>query len=123
MSFYPSQPIGWSVSGFSASGTGSAVDLRGSNGNFMVWSSASSNGPSALASATWQLDHSLDLTNWLPFVALVTSSATGGAANSVITASYSAGAYGFIRARVSAVFSAAQTGTASVWIAIVPGRA
>lgn len=109
----------YSVSGQSASGTGSALDLRGSNGNFMLIISASG-GASAGASATVQPKHSHDQTAWTNLGALYTASAN--ATQPMLTASYSAGAYGFVRVDLTGVFSAAQTGTGTIWAFIVPGN-
>lgn len=124
MSFFPTFPGAYTMSAVSASATGSAIDLRGSNGNFMMICSAGQNGPSGGASATFWLEHNPfydPVTGWTQLGALFTASSTG-VANPFLTASFSAGAYGFVRARLSAVFSAAQTGTANVAIFILPGQ-
>lgn len=110
---------GYSFSGLSASATGSAIDLRASNGNFMLII-FTTGGPSGGASATVQPQHSHDLTAWTNLGALLTASATG-AANPYLTASFSAGAYAYVRINATAVFSAAQTGTATMWAWIQPG--
>lgn len=109
---------GYSLSGVSASATGSAVDLRASNGNFMLIISAAG-GASAGASATLQPKHSHDLTAWTNLGALLTASAN--TTQPFLTGSYSAGAYGYVRVDTTAVFSAAQTGTAAIWAWIQPG--
>jgi hypothetical protein len=116
--YFPSG--GYTLSAQSASGTGSAIDLRASNGNFMLIISASG-GASGGASATLQMQHSHDLTAWTNVGAVLTASATG-AANPFLTASHSAGAYGYIRVNATGVFSAAQTGTGTVWAFILPGN-
>ena len=110
---------GYSLSGQNASGTGSAVDLRESNGNFMLIISASG-GASAGASATLQPQHSHDLTAWTPLGALLTASANG--TQPFLTASFSAGAYGYVLVTATGVFSAAQTGTGTIWAFILPGH-
>lgn len=120
MPFGVYEPGGYSLSAQSASATGSAVDLRASNGMFMLIVSASG-GASGGASATLQPKHSHDLTAWTNLGALYTASATG-VANPFLTASYSAGSYGFVRIDLTAVFSAAQTGTAAIWAFIQPGH-
>lgn len=112
---------GYSLSGISASATGSAINLRASNGNFMLTVSAGTNIAlgSALASATLQPKHSFDLTAWTNLGALLTASAHP--TQTMLTGSYSAGAYGYVRVDATAVFSAAQTGTAVIWAHIQPG--
>lgn len=109
---------GYSLSAVSASAFGSAINLRASNGNFMLIISASG-GASAGASATLQPQHSHDLTAWTNLGALLTASAN--ATQPFLTGSYSAGAYGYVRVYATAVFSAAQTGTAAVWVWVQPG--
>lgn len=123
MTDYRSDHGGYSHSAASASGTGSALDFRASNGNFLLWFSASAQGAanaSGGASATLFLQHSHDLTAWTNIGVVMTASATGAAA-STFTASYSAGAYGFVRTFVTAVFSAAQTGTGVIYTYLQPG--
>ncbi len=110
---------GYSLSAVSASATGSAIDLRASNGNFMLIISATG-GASGGASATLQPKHSPDLTAWTNLGVVLTASATGVALTPIVL-SFSAGAYGYVRVDTTAVFSAAQTGTATVWAWIQPG--
>lgn len=110
---------GYTLSGVSASAFGAPIDLRGSNGNFLLIISASG-GASGGASATLQPQHSHDLTAWTNLGVVLTASATG-AANPFLTASFSAGAYAYVRVNATGVFSAAQTGTGTVWAWIQPG--
>ncbi len=110
---------GYSLSGISASSTGSAIDMRGTNGAFMLILSASG-GASGGASATVYVQHSHDLTAWMQMGQLVTASATG-TVNSLYSAQFSGMAYGYVRVNATAVFSAAQTGTGAVWAYIMPG--
>lgn len=113
-------PIGgYSLSAISASSTGSAIPLQLTNGFFMLIISASG-GASAGASATLQPQHSHDLTAWTNLGVVLTASAN--ATQPMLTASFSAGAYGYARVNTTAVWSAAQTGTAAVWAYILPGR-
>ncbi len=104
------------LDGFSASGLGpTAIDLRASNGSFFRYSSASADGPTGGASAVFELLHSHDLTAW---TVLERVTAVEGA---VATAFHSDGAYGYIKASASLVWSAAETGTASVWVYVQGG--
>ena len=104
------------LDGFSATGVGpTALDLRASNGSFFRYSSASGDGPTAGASAVFQLLHSHDLTAW---TVLEEITAVEGA---VATAFHSDGAYGYIKASAKSIHSAAQTGTGSVWVYVHGG--
>lgn len=104
------------LNGFSAQAVGpTALDLRASNGSFFRYSSASGDGPTAGASANFQLLHSHDLTAW---TVLEEVTAVEGA---VATAFHSDGAYGYIKASANLVYSAAQTGTGSVWVFVHAG--
>jgi len=104
------------ASGASVEGALSAiVDMRGTNGTFFMWLSGSGNGPTAGASANIDLQHSHDTTAWTN---IATYTAVKG---TVATAHHSAGAYSYIRANIAEVYSAAQTGTGSVWMFVRPG--
>lgn len=104
--------VGYSLQTGNVSGTtGSALDLRASNGTFLMTYSASSNGPTAGGSANIVLQHSHDFTSWVVMGKYTASDAAGWA-----TARLAAGPYAYVRATVGAVYSAAQTGTGSVWV-------
>jgi hypothetical protein len=105
----------WSLSGVSASATGSAIDLRASNGHFYRYVSGSANGPTAGGSSIIDLRHSHDLTAWM---VLETLTAVKGTQYS---AWHSAGVYAYIRADVRLAYSAAQTGTGVTYCWIQPG--
>lgn len=109
------QRAGWSLSGVSASATGSAVDMRASNGNFFRYISASADGPTAGGSAIMDMRHSHDLTAWM---VIDTITATKG---TQYTGWYSAGAYAYIRMDTRLVYSAAQTGTGTMYVWIQAG--
>lgn len=101
------------ASGVSAEGrTTPRLDIRVSNGTFFMYFSGSGNGPSAGASAIFSLQHSHDLTAWST-IAQYTASGDGV---SVVTAMHSGGAYGYLSVLVDKVYSAAQTGTGSLWL-------
>lgn len=91
------------------------VDLRGTNGTFFRCNSGSGNGPTAGASAIFNVEHSHDMTAWTVIETVTASKGT------VATAFHSAGAYSYLRANIVKVYSAAQTGTGSVWIFVRPG--
>lgn len=116
--YFPSG--GWSLSGQSASGTGTAFDIRASNGNFLVIASAGQNGPSGGASATVFIQHSPDLTAWTNLTQFTASST--GVVNTMLNQWHSAGAYAYVRATITALWSAAQTGTAQISVFILPGN-
>lgn len=104
------------LSGIAASGLGgTAIDLRASNGKFFRYSSASSDGPTGGASAVFELLHSHDLTAWTVLERITAVEGT------VATAFHSDGAYGYIIASASLVWSAAETGTASVYVYVQGG--
>lgn len=108
---------GYLLSAVSAEVTGMAqLDLRATNGHFLLWTSGSSNGPTAGASAIIQVQHSHNTTGWTNLGAVFTASAGG-----VYTASYSAGAYGYLRSIVTKCYSAAQTGTGTIYQFVQPG--
>lgn len=96
---------------------GDIADLRGTNGTFFLWMSGSGNGPTAGASANIAIEHSHDMTAWTTIATYTAQKGT------VATAFHSAGAYSYIRANVTVVYSAAQTGTGSVWAFVRPGIA
>lgn len=104
------------LSGQSAQGSGTPIiDLRATNGKFYRYLSASANGPSASASAVYNLLHSHDKTAW---TILETVTAQKGDES---TRWFSDGAYGYLMAEVPKVYSAAQSGTASLWVFVRPG--
>lgn len=106
------------ASGAAAEGAQTAiVDMRGTNGVFFLWLSGSGNGPTAGASANIDIQHSHDMSAW---TTIATYTAVKG---TVATAHHSAGAYSYIRANIAEVYSAAQTGTGSVWAFVRPGVA
>ena len=106
---------GYLLSGVSAQKTGSAIDMRASNGHFMRFYSASADGPSANGSAIYDLLHSHDLTAWTVLERVTAVEAAIG------TAHFSAGAYAYLMASASLLYSAAETGTAALWLHITPG--
>jgi hypothetical protein len=103
---------GWSLSGVSASATGSAIDVRASNGRVYRYISASANGPTAGGSSIIDIRHSHDLTAWMVVESVTAVKGTQ------YTAWHSAGAYGYFRADVRLTYSAAETGTGvmAVWL-------
>lgn len=120
MSVY-SDRAGYLFSAASAEATGTtAIDLRGTNGHFYLYVSASSNGPTAQASAQFLLQHSPDLTGWLTLQLLTASAGTAGS-NQAAGTFHSAGVYGYVRGVMPKVYSAAQTGTGVIYAYVLPG--
>ena len=117
MSVVKTQPNAWIMTGVNTEGaTGSAIDMRGSRGAFVSTVSASSNGPSANASAQIAIQHSPDLTAWFTLATQTASSPAG-----MYETWFTAGVYGYIRVSAIKVYSAAQTGTAFINVHILGG--
>jgi len=101
------------ASGNAAEGAGTAIyDVRGSrhNDSVFLWWSGSGNGPTAGASAIFTVQHSHDTANWTTI--LQRTAVKGTVATAVISGGY----YDYLRVLMDKVYSAAQTGTGSVWV-------
>jgi hypothetical protein len=100
---------GWLLSGVSVEGTAStSLDLRATPGVFSLRWSASGNGPSGGASGIFTVLHSPYSGNFWP-VATITASAgdTGYVTYSAM--------YGWVSCRIDKLYSAAESGTGSIW--------
>jgi hypothetical protein len=100
---------GYLISGASANGIGSALDLRAAPPHGYLYYFASA------ASAIFGLEASHDKTAWVPINSITASgNATG-------TGQYSAGYYPYLRARMTA-YSGSNT-TAQLWVYYAAGIA
>lgn len=105
---------GWIMSGVSAQGTATtAIDARATVGNFTVDWSASGNGPSGGASAIFTILHS-PISGWWKTVSTITAAAAAGtsAQGHIMYTGYP----GYLTCRVDKLYSAAMSGTGSVYI-------
>ena len=92
------------------------IDARGMSDRVMVTYSGSALPPSAGGgSAIIELIHSHDLTAWTLIGRLTALESTAA------TAVFSSGPYAYLRARTSAIYSAAATGTAAPGLFVRPG--
>jgi hypothetical protein len=101
------------ASGNAVEGAGTAIyDVRGGrhNDKVFLWWSGSGDGPTAGGSAVFTVQHSHDKTSWTNILQRTAVKGT------VATAVVSGGYYDYLRINMDAVYSAAQTGTGSVWV-------
>jgi hypothetical protein len=103
-------PTGYLLSGASAEGTGAQIVSAMHRPGFVVWYSGSGNGPTAGGSAIFSVLHSHNGASWTVLSTITGVKGTVGAQW------HSAGVYVYLKARVDKCFSAAETGTGSVWV-------